>query len=616
MLEQVTQTRVDQQMAALMGAIRAAVSGNTGLNQGQTALAVVQVPQNAAAQNQNPGTQNQQGQAQSGQAQSGQTTATQSGSAQTAPGQTSAQASTGQPATQTSNTQTTASQAASIQQAVQAQVQSAQTQTTQAAAQALVNQVKAQTAATMAAAVASATSALKPGANGPLQANPTATTNPVSSPAGATSAQNTAATAQVQGTTVQQAQAQVQAAQQSTTASLNNLLNPAGSANNPVRVLIHQTGQSVELPQLKPLPAGTQITLRQAGSAQVDIIKVQLPQNQSVSQNQQTSQNQAVQSNSAIANQVAQKAALQQTAMTALRESLPVQQPVTETLGRIQTLLPQLSAALRDNPILQQAMQVIDKATLKLSTEAAPTGQAVKQSIQRSGVFHEAVMMQALQQAAMPSGAPITPVGDDLKGAFFQIFRQLTRSGNQAEGSSERPTSSNAKVSAEATADGKQTAQTQLARSLQEGLARIRSNQLQSSPATRGAEPAAGGAIQTDIPIALNGQLSEVRVKIDQEIWPEEQNLQPGEEYKRRWVIDLSFSPPELGNLHARLLYQNDKLKTHLWVEQDDQLPNVSKKLHELKERLSALGIEIEEVRCQTGTPQQQPKPGVLSLKA
>lgn len=612
MLEQVTQTRIDQQMAALMGAIRAAVSGNTGLNQGQTALAVVQVPQNAAAQNQNPGTQNQQGQAQSGQPQSGQTTATQSGSTQAASGQTSTQVSNGQPATQT-NTVLAAAQTAATQQAVQAQSQAAQAQTTQAAAQALVNQVKAQTAATMAAAVASATSALKPGANGQLQATLSATSNPVS-----TSAQNAAAAPQGQ-TGLQGAaslQAQAQAAQQSTAASLNQLLNPNGSGNNPVRVLIPQTGQSVELPQLKPLPAGTQITLRQAGSAQVDIIKVQLPQNQPVSQNQQTSQNQAVQSNSAIANQAAQKAALQQTAMTALRESLPVQQPVTETLGRIQSLLPQLSSALRDNPALQQAMQIIDKATLKLSTEAAPAGQAVKQSIQRSGVFHEAVMMQALQQAAMPSGAPITPVGDDLKGAFFQIFRQLTRSGNQAEGSSERPTSNNTKASAEATADGKQTKQTQLARSLQEGLARIRSNQLQSSPATRGAEPAAGGAIQTDIPIALNGQLSEVRVKIDQEIWPEEQNLQPGEEYKRRWVIDLSFSPPELGNLHARLLYQNEKLKTHLWVEQDDQLPGVSKKLHELKERLSALGIEIEEVRCQAGTPQQQPKPGVLSLKA
>lgn len=621
MLEHVAQTRIDQQMAALMGAIRAAVSGNTGLNQGQTALAVVQVPQNAAAQNQNSGggtQQNTGGQA-SGQTAQGQTSTAQVVTTQQTTGQASA---------------TQAAQVTSHQASVPAstnpqspQTQTTQPQTAQAAAQALVDQVKAQTAATMAAAVANATSALKPVGNGPLQASPlvlNAATNPGANNPSALPGTQQASTVQSnaqpqnpgQLQIAVQHQTQSQTVQQTATASLNQILSQTGASNNPVRVLIPQTGQSVELPQLKPLPAGTQITLRQAGSAQVDILKVQLPQNQSVSQNQQTSQNQAVQSNSAIANQAAQKASLQQTAMTALRESLPIQQPVTETLGRIQTLLPQLSAALRDNPILQQAMQIIDKATLKLSAEGAPSGQAVKQNIQRSGVFHEAVMMQALQQASTPGGAPITPVGDDLKGAFFQIFRQLTRSGNQAEGSSERPTSNNAKVSAEASADGKQAAQTQLARSLQEGLARIRSNQLQSSPATRGAEPAAGGAIQTDIPIALNGQLSEVKVKIDQEIWPEEQNIQPGEEYKRRWVIDLSFSPPELGNLHARLLYQNEKLKTHLWVEQDDQLPGVSKKLHELKDRLDALGIEIEEVRCQAGTPQQQPKPGVLSLKA
>lgn len=614
MLEQVLQTRVDQQMAALMGAIRAAVSGSTGLNQGQTALAVVQVPQNAAAQNQNAGGGNAQ------QNPGGSTTAN-AGSAGSASQSTAAQstATQGSAAAQTAgNNQVAANTSASAatqanaaaQAALQASLQSG-SQTTQAAAQALVNQVKAQTAAAMAAAVANGTATLKAGSAPQGQAaavlpngQPAATTN-TASPNTATASTPAAAinNATIPTTSGNQAA-------QTASASLSQLLNQGTAASNPVRVLIQQTGQSVELPQLKPLPAGTQITLRQAGSAQVDILKVQLPQNQQINQNQ-TTQNST---NTQPVNSAAQRAALQQTAMTALRESLPVQQPVTETLGRIQSMMPQLSAAARDNPALQQALQVIDKATLKLSTEAAPTGQAVKQSIQRSGVFHEAVLMQALQQAAMPTGTAITPVGDDLKGAFFQIFRQLTR-GGRSEGGQDKPSTTGSKVSAEA-ADGKQANQTQLTRSLQEGLARIRSNQLQSSPATRGAEPAAGAAIQTDLPVAFNGQLSEVKVKIDQEIWPEEQTPEAGEEYKRRWVIDLSFSPPELGNLHARLLYQNEKLKTHLWVEQDDQLPNVSKQLHELKERLMALGIEIEEVRCQSGTPQQQPNPTVLSLKA
>lgn len=614
MLEQVLQTRVDQQMAALMGAIRAAVSGSTGLNQGQTALAVVQVPQNAAAQNQNAGGGNaQQNPGGSTTANAGSAGSTsQSTAAQSTATQGSAAAQTAgnnQVAANTSATAATQANAAA-QAALQASLQSG-SQTTQAAAQALVNQVKAQTAAAMAAAVANGTATLKAGSapqgqatavlsNGQPAATPntaSANTATASTPAAATS------NATIPTTSGNQAA-------QTASASLSQLLNQGTATSNPVRVLIQQTGQSVELPQLKPLPAGTQIILRQAGSTQVDILKIQLPQNQQINQNQ-TTQNST---NTQPVNSAAQRAALQQTAMTALRESLPVQQPVTETLGRIQSMMPQLSAAARDNPALQQALQVIDKATLKLSTEAAPTGQAVKQSIQRSGVFHEAVLMQALQQAAMPTGTAITPVGDDLKGAFFQIFRQLTR-GGRSEGGQDKPSTTGSKVSAEA-ADGKQANQTQLTRSLQEGLARIRSNQLQSSPATRGAEPAAGAAIQTDLPVAFNGQLSEVKVKIDQEIWPEEQTPEAGEEYKRRWVIDLSFSPPELGNLHARLLYQNEKLKTHLWVEQDDQLPNVSKQLHELKERLMALGIEIEEVRCQSGTPKQQPNPTVLSLKA
>jgi len=223
--------------------------------------------------------------------------------------------------------------------------------------------------------------------------------------------------------------------------------------------------------------------------------------------------------------------------------------------------------------------------------------------------------MQALQQAVTaPQGAPIAAVADDLKGAFFQIFRQLTRSGSQTEGGKEP--SASPRGGAEA-ADGKQNNQNQMVRSLKEDLARVSSNQLQSSTATRGAEPGAGGqTIQTDLPVMFNHQLSEVKVKVEQEVWPEDQQPEPGEDYQRRWIINLSFSPPELGQLHARLLYQGEKLSTHLWVEQDEHLPSVSKQLHGLKERLTALGIVIAEVRCQAGTPDQTTASGLLSLKA
>lgn len=588
MLDQVLQARVDQQAAALMGAIRAAVSGNTGLNQGQTALAVVQVLQNAAAQNQNPGGGSPGNPGQSG---SGQTANPGTGSQTTAASSSTGQATASPPPA---------------------------SQTTQAAAQALVNQVKAQTAATMAAAVANATAAFKP-APGNNTAMPGATNTPGTAASGSKQNASTTTGTQPAGTPGS-GQAQTATAApaisgrstvltaQALTQLLTQIPNPT-----PVRVSIPQTGQTVELPQLKALPAGTQITLRQTGQQQVDILKVQLPANQQAAAQQSTSTQPPPAVN--VNNQAAQKAALHQTAMTALREALPVQRPVTETIARIQSLLPQLSGSLQSQPNLQQALQTINNATLQVNPQSPPTGEAVRQSLQRSGVFHEAVMMQALQQAAMPQSGPITPVGDDLKGAFFQIFRQLTRSGQQADGSTQKRSTAT-RGGAEAAADNKQaTQQNQLLRSLQEGLARIRSNQLQSSPATRSAEQTAAPGIQTDIPIALNGQLSEVKVKIEQEVWPEDQQPEANESYEKRWVINLSFSPPELGKLHARLFYQHEKLATHIWVEQDDHLPSVSKQLQELKQRLSALGLKIEEVRVQSGVPQQPKNNQVLNLK-
>lgn len=639
MLDQVVQNRVDQQMMALIGAIRSAVTGNTGLSQGQTALAVVQVPQNAAAQNQNPG----QSGAQTGQnAAAGTNTATTqspapaSGRTVTAPAQ--------QP--QTAQQQLQSSAAALTQQLsqqFQALAQQSGQPISQAAAQALAQQVNAQTAAALNAALSSAiaASALPKGtgtalAAGNLQpllqalapaiaANTASTALNISGNLPNATGQATPVTAQtgVTGSATVQAGA---AGNTSPAGTASSATAPAGAgagaggtgaaasagqntplpANTPVRLLIPQTGQSVELTQIRPLPAGTQVTIRQTSASQVDILRVQLPQTSTANTNTQTTQ---------LSPQQAERAALQQTAMTALREALPLQKPVTETLNRIQSLLPQLPSAVRDNPGVQQALQTLNNATLKLQPQSAPSAQAVRDSVQRSGVFHEAVAMQALQQAALaPAGTAIKPVGDDLKGAFFQIFRQLTRAGNSAEGGS-REAPASGRGGAEA-ADGRQNTQNQLVRSLQEGLARIRSNQLQSAPATRGAEAGAQAGIQTDLPVLFNQQLSEVKVKIEQEVWPEDQQPAPGESYEKRWVINLTFSPPQLGQLHARLLYQNETLSTHLWVEEDDSLPSVSRQLHELKQRLSAIGIVIDEVKCQCGKPEQQPAKGVVSLKA
>ncbi|WP_028304794.1 flagellar hook-length control protein FliK [Oceanospirillum maris] len=691
MLDQVLQSRVDQQMMALIGAIRSAVSGSTGLSQGQTAMAVVQVPETAAPQNQNSGG----GGASSGQSgQPSQSTqvATNSGSTQ-ASGQNPAQASgqianTSTQATQTpaqaaqistqaspmpaqvthaaaqaqasvaaatnavlaqasaaqATAQSTVAQSTTAQTATQATVQAqtaaiqtaAQTQVTaqtnspqtaqnntqatpQTAAQALVNQVNAQTAATLAAALANATSGLTNTAGATrtagtvlnqlsnLLASPTATPQPTASTTSVSSTLSAASAPVAAGSNTNiHSTGNIPASNTPQPTAASAAQTALSNQNLSIRVMIPQTGQTVELTQIKPLPAGTQMMLRQSGGDHVDILKIQLPPQ---------IQTKAASTTVVVNEQALQKAALQQTTMSALREALPLQKPVTETLTTLQSLLPQLPSAVRDNPIIQQALQTIEKATLKLSSESAPSAQTVKQGVQRSGVFHEAVMMQALQQAsAAPQGAPIAAVGDDLKGAFFQIFRQLTRGGSNAERGQDSSGGNRGNVDA---ADSKQSTQGQLVRSLQEGLARVRSNQLQSSPAARGADQgAATQGVQTDLPIMFNSQLSEVKVKIEQEIWPEDQQPTADEDYQRRWVINLSFAPPELGQLHARLLYQGEKLSTHLWVEEDSHLPNVSKQLHELKERLNSLGIVVEEVRCQAGKPESKPQPGLVSLKA
>ncbi|WP_036567013.1 flagellar hook-length control protein FliK, partial [Oceanospirillum beijerinckii] len=458
--------------------------------------------------------------------------------------------------------------------------------------------------------------------------------------------QQTRPAAQVQQTQSQSSAAQIQQHVANAIANQPNAV--AGRTQVAQQVFIPETGQTVALPQLKSLPAGTQLTLRQNNTQQIDILRVQLPNSTSTATAQtiasntpQTAQtaasaattlNQLMNSATSLANDLSSKLnlnikgldaainpsikgtatftppvldakqteALQQKIQLALKEAIPSQRPIGESLTQIRSLLPQLGPINQLPPATQQALDVLNKVPLQLSPNQTPASQQVKSTIERSGVFHEAMLMQAMQPALV--GQPIQGIAtNDLKGAFVQIFRHIARQGQDKDSTegSKKTTARNERQSAE-----NRSGQAQLMRAVMEGLARIRSNQLQSTNAGRGAETTAP-ALQTDIPISFNQQLSEVKLQMEHQVWPEEQNLQPGEEPKKRWVINLTFSPPSLGRLHARLFFQNEHLSSRIWVEQDNSLPEVSRHLGELRERLAYLGVVLEDVRCTIGKPDE-----------
>ena len=78
---------------------------------------------------------------------------------------------------------------------------------------------------------------------------------------------------------------------------------------------------------------------------------------------------------------------------------------------------------------------------------------------------------------------------------------------------------------------------------------------------------------------------------------------------QRYWRMTLSFDLPTLGALHTQVYYHDHKLETEMWFEKTQGAAYVQPRLHELEQRLSALGLEVPPVRCRQGCPPQLQTP-------
>ncbi|OPX56787.1 hook-length control protein FliK [Oceanospirillum multiglobuliferum] len=573
MVDQVQSPRVEQPQASLINSVRATVVGSTGLSTGQTATAVVQSADTSVS------TTTAQTAGRSSMASS---TPQQLAITQTASHQITAAGSTATPPAQSTTQQVTPQ--------LQAQPQQAST-TPPTAQQSQPAQIQPQ----------------------PSQGNSqAAVTTQIQTPA-PSSMPSTAAT-------------QTPAPAAALTAEQITQLQSA------VKVQINTTGLTVALPQLKSLPLGTQILLRQQPGQLVDILNIRLPNQATASAKSVLGNNLTTLTPTAssinnikpnlittelqpslpqgnkLQDQAAQIAKLQD----ALRTSLPQQQPTAEVLSKIQQQIsqnPNINRILTSE--LQQALNTLDQAKLKLNPNQTPNIAELKQAIQKSGVLHEAMLLQGLSQITATTLNPLTVIPDDLKSAFFQIFRHLARQGK--DGNKDNAGESNKNNSENSKAESQKQQVDQLQKTIQEGIAKIRSNQLHSALLQKGADGAPAATLQTVIPILFNQQLSDLQISISKE--PEKKGGEQ-EPNRKSWVINLTFTPKQLGKLHIRLKYQEEQLSTQIWVEQDEQLPIVSYHLSRLKAKLSALGLTLDEVRCFSGKPETNPPVALLNVNA
>ncbi len=345
----------------------------------------------------------------------------------------------------------------------------------------------------------------------------------------------------------------------------------------------------------------------------------------------------------------------------AMRQTLPQQQPLPQTLANLAQTLG--SAAARQLPpqVMQLARDVIGRLpdAIKVST---PDG--LKQSIRDSGTFLEARLVQPGQTAL----AQQANLQGDLKANLMRLAQALRQHVTQQNAqtspgarASAVPASSGA-TPAPATGTTTQTssplvqpplpgtgresdivaamrrdypprpqpsvamralAMTPLLRApellaqVESAVSRIKLNQLASTPQ---AERPQLAEWLIELPVRRNDEMLDLwalRIARDRA-----QRNADGSEGLPQWTVTLAFDLPGLGPMQSRVTLQGkDRLTAIFMSETGGALPLINEHLPMLQARLEQAGLQVDSLSCHHGClPEPVRKPnerdGILDEKA
>jgi hypothetical protein len=255
--------------------------------------------------------------------------------------------------------------------------------------------------------------------------------------------------------------------------------------------------------------------------------------------------------------------------------------PAAASGGTLQLLLAGPSGVASAPPAAVAAALQSARATLALP---APVGEAVDQllrlvprgehlgdplalarALQSSGLFHESSL------AAAPESEGAAP-GQDFKAALFRVLARADAALAQAEAL--RMNAADAEALLE------------MKRELEAGLARVSLNQLASLPV----EGQTTRNWQFEIPVALAGQVHDLRVELEREGG----HAGTADEAESEcWRVKLQLAPPALGPVELRLELQEARLVLSVAAEHAESRAMLDGALPALQRALASQGLEL-----------------------
>jgi hypothetical protein len=110
---------------------------------------------------------------------------------------------------------------------------------------------------------------------------------------------------------------------------------------------------------------------------------------------------------------------------------------------------------------------------------------------------------------------------------------------------------------------------------------------------------------QLELPMRNQQELVPLQVKIQRD----ESNPQDKSEKKEiLWKVELAFDLDPLGPLQVQAQLAHGRLSSQLWAERSSTVSLIDAELDNLRQRLSAAGVQVGELACNQGTPPRGPR--------
>ena len=110
---------------------------------------------------------------------------------------------------------------------------------------------------------------------------------------------------------------------------------------------------------------------------------------------------------------------------------------------------------------------------------------------------------------------------------------------------------------------------------------------------------------QLELPMRNQQELVPLQVKIQRD----EGNAQSKSEKKETlWKVELAFDLDPLGPLQVQALLAHGRLSSQLWAERSSTVSLIDAELDNLRQRLSAAGLQVGELACSQGMPPRGPR--------